>query len=122
MSAPDPRIAEYGRQLFVRLGDRALSVARDMIAHLIAIGDRERADDWHHIFAAIEDARREPATAHAAEKPGPTSPADLWLRTLKELEEIGRRRLGAAAKAGAEAPGNACNNRPIVERGEAPTN
>lgn len=112
MSAPDPRIAEYGRRLFVRLGDRALRVARDMIAHLIAIGDRERADDWQRIYAAIEDARREPAAAHAAEKPGPFSPADLWLRTLKELEEIGRRRLGTAAAASAEAPAEACRETP----------
>ena len=46
-------IVLYARRLHDRHGDRAVAVAEEMVAHLIAIGDTARADDWRRIIDAI---------------------------------------------------------------------
>jgi ribosomal protein L17 len=46
-------IVLYARRLLDRHDDRAVAVAEEMVAHLVAIGDIARADDWRRIVEAI---------------------------------------------------------------------
>ena len=88
MAESDPRIADYGRRLFEQLGERAVGVAWDMIAHLEQIGDPTRAEDWRVIHAVVKTLRDAPGPDdHERRKPH----QDSWLKALIAFEKIDQR-------------------------------
>lgn len=87
MSAREPGITEYANRLFERLGDRASDIARDMVLHLLAIGDIARSNDWSGILAAIENLRSIAPGSSAC-----VHPLDPWLEVLIKVNELDKRR------------------------------
>jgi hypothetical protein len=91
------QILDYARRLFERQGDRALFVTRGMIAHLKAIRDADRLNDWRRIAAEIErlvrirpsspSGQRAPRARKVAMK-GRDAQAGFWRRVGIELERI----------------------------------
>lgn len=57
MPSTKQAIALEARKLLDRHGDRAVVVAEEMIAHLVAIGDDERAEEWRQIVQTIVSMR-----------------------------------------------------------------
>jgi len=58
MSATNRRIKLHARRLLDLHGDRATTMAEEMVAHLVAIGDDERAAEWRQIAATIREMRQ----------------------------------------------------------------
>ena len=59
MPATDRKTRLHARRLLTLHGNRAVIVVEEMVAHLVAIGDDERAEEWRRIAAAIKMMRPE---------------------------------------------------------------
>jgi hypothetical protein len=94
MSAPEDKIADYAGRLYDQLGERALDVVHDMLAHLEHIHDRARIEDWQMICAVVTRLCEVGVGGQGSRKPRSHDKRDLWLKALIKLEELERRRRG----------------------------